>query len=523
MTSELSPSNPPKTAQRSAPWLGYVTLVAAGIVAGGLATLWYTSEKTSSTDPHTTQPKIQKPNHAATTAKSPPSDTSAESVPPTHSIAEFPRAQWGSANLKIEPTQLGVFNKTIQLTGKVSLNEDRIAHIYPMVEGTIDEVSVTLGQSVRTDDLLLVIHSREIGKAKLDLYQARLAREIATLKQDLHSKIADNTRKLLYALRQGQPIQDIEVQFRAMAMGDYRERLLAAYSSYVKSQSDVNRLEDVKDSGAVSGKLLLNAQANRNADLATFQARIEQIEYEMETELLLAAQAVKETETRVAVDATSLRILGCSQSDIDSIDPANQGEAISHYPIRAPFEGTVITKDCVLREQVRPSASVLTIADLSTVWITADVYEENVPLLSTLENQNITLTNDAWPGRSFRAKVFFTGEIMDEKTRTISLRAVADNSEHLLKPGMFVNVVIASPSATPQLLLPSMAIQEHEGKKFVFVHLDGDRFERKDILLGPSNDAETVILEGLSAGDPVVVEGGFILKSRLLAELMGEE
>ena len=120
------------------------------------------------------------------------------------------------------------FVTPVRLTGKVTLNEDRIAHIYPMVEGTVDEVSVTLGQNVTSDDLLVVIHSREIGQAKLNLYQARLQSEIAIVKRDLQARIAENTRRLILALRQMRPIQEIEQECRALAMGDYRERLLAS-------------------------------------------------------------------------------------------------------------------------------------------------------------------------------------------------------------------------------------------------------------------------------------------------------
>ena len=173
-----------------------------------------------------------------------------------------------------------------------------------------------MGQNVKADDLLIVIHSREIGQAKLNLYQARLQLEIAMVKRDLQTRIAENTRRLIEELRQRRPIQDIESNFRTMAMGDYRERLVASYANYLKSQADVNRLENVRESGAVSGKLLLSAQSNRDADLATFQARIEQIEYEMQTDILLANQRVKEADTRVAVDATSLRILGVDLKDI---------------------------------------------------------------------------------------------------------------------------------------------------------------------------------------------------------------
>jgi cobalt-zinc-cadmium efflux system membrane fusion protein len=462
-------------------------------------------------------------SHTGTSSNKPATlaGTSKSEAPPNDIL--LPQSQWQAAGIQIAKPLTSEFVTPVSLTGKVTLNEDRIAHIYPMVEGTVDEVSVTLGQNVNNNDLLVVIHSREIGQAKLNLYQARLQKEIAVVKRDLQSKIAVNTRSLIQALRQLQPIQEIEKGFRSLTMGDYRERLLASYAGYLKSQADVTRLENVQDSGAVSGKLLLTAQANRNADLATFQARIEQIEYEMETEILLANQNVKEAETRVAVDSTSLRILGVDAKDIDSIDPASQGEAISHYPIRAPFNGTVITKDCALREQVRPSDSVLTIADLSSVWITADVFEEHVPLLNALDKKTVSLVNEAWPDKTFQAQVFFTGEIMDEKTRTISLRAIADNTDRLLKPGMFVNVLIPGVSQGSALTIPKDAVQEHEGKKFVFVHLGSDRFARRDVQTGPSNEQGVMIRQGIQADEPIVVQGGFILKSRMLAELLGEE
>ena len=239
----------------------------------------------------------------------------------------LPKDQWGAAGIELAQPKESEFNVPVTLTGKVSLNEDRISHIYPMVDGTVDSVSITLGQNVKADDLLIVVHSREIGQAKLNLYQARLQREIAIVKRDLQTKIAENTRRLIEELRSRRPIQDIEEKFRSLSMGDYRERLLASYANYLKAQADVNRLENVRDSGAVSSKLLLTAQSTRDGDLATFQARIEQIEYEIQTDILAANQTVKEAETRVAVDSTNLRILGVSSEDIESVDPTTQGQS----------------------------------------------------------------------------------------------------------------------------------------------------------------------------------------------------
>ena len=435
----------------------------------------------------------------------------------------LPRDQWKVSGLQIETVQRRPFSKTLHLTGKVSINQDRLAHIYSIVEGTVEDVTVRLGQSVRQDDLLAVIHSREIGAAKLLLYQAKLQLELANARNDMQSKIVSNATDLLKCLRSQMPIREIEERFRDRPLGDYRERALAAYAAFIKSAADVDRLEGVSTSGAVSGKSLLAATATRNADQATFQSRIEQISYELTTSSLLTSQAVKESEAKVLVAATSLQILGVDARDIETIDPAEQGEALSHYTIRAPFDGTVLSKDVVLREQVRPDVMLLSIADLSTVWISADIYEEHLPLLDSFKDQTITIRNDALPDQTFTAKVFFTGEIMDEATRTISMRAIADNADRHLKPGMFVKLELPIAEQQAPILIPSSAVQEHQSKKFVFVLQGTDQFLRRDVILGPADDSQVVVRQGLREGESIVTAGGFILKSQMLAELMGEE
>ncbi|MEO8268906.1 MAG: efflux RND transporter periplasmic adaptor subunit [Aureliella sp.] len=435
----------------------------------------------------------------------------------------IPKEQWESAGIRIESVRHQPFSKTLQLTGKIALNQDRIAHIYSIVDGTVESVSVSLGQKVKQDDLLAVIHSREIGEAKLQLYQARLQQELAITLNTLQNTIAVNANELLSALRESTDIQEIERLFRDRPMGDYRERALASYSAFLKSDADVTRLKSVSQTGAVPGSQLLAATANRNADQATFQSRIEQIQYELKTSTLTTSQAVKEAEAKVLVAETNLRILSVSDEEIDQIDPAKQGESLSHYLIRAPFDGTILTKDVVLREQVRPDVMLLSIADLSTVWVTANIYEENLPMLDSFKDQTITLHSDWLPDHAFTAKVFYTGEVMDEVSRTISLRAIADNSEHRLKPGMFVNIQLPIVQQGEPIVIPASAVQEHEGKRFVFVLQNDGSFVRRDVTVGPSSQSGVVIDKGLLEGESIVTGGGFILKSKLLAELLGEE
>ncbi|WP_302120124.1 efflux RND transporter periplasmic adaptor subunit [Allorhodopirellula heiligendammensis] len=442
---------------------------------------------------------------------------------PNAAVVTLPQDQWRAAGITLAPVTRAPFENTLRLTGKISLNEDRVAHIYSLVEGTVSDVPVTLGQRVQTDDLLAVIHSREVGEAKLQLYQDRLQVELANIQHQMQTKVAGNASELLDALRNNTGIDEIERQFRDRPMGDFRERVVAAYAAYLKSAADVVRLEGISETGAVSGKQLLTARANRNADQATFQSRIEQIQHELHTSTVMSSQAVKMAEAKALVSATSLRILNVPANEIDHIDPVNQGETISHYAIRAPFDGTILTKDVVLSEQVRPDVLLFSIADLSTVWVTANIYEEHLPLLDSFKNQTVKLRNDALPEQSFTAKVFYTGDVMDETTRTISLRAIADNSGHHLKPGMFINIELPTSQPTASVLIPSSAVQEHAGQTFVFVLNGTNDFHRRDVKLGLANESSVVVEQGLHDGESIVVQGGFILKSQLLADLMGEE
>lgn len=435
----------------------------------------------------------------------------------------LPRTQWQAAGIRIEPAVNRSNSETIRLTGKVELNEDRLAHVYPMVEGTVDEVNVALGDVVEQDRRLVVVHSRELGTAKLELFQAELHAELAEVKDELQRELTENTEALLASLRERQEISEIETLFGGRNMGEYRERLMASYADFVKSEADVTRLSDIDRTGAVAGKQLLAARMRRNADYARFQARIEQIDFELRTSLLTTAQAVKEANTRVAVAATNLRILGCGEDEIRGIDPLHQGEAISHYFVRAPFHGTVIAKDVTLGEQVRPDTQILTIADLSSVWIEADIYEKDVPLLESLAGTEIRVVSEAWPDQSFPAKVFYTGEIMDESTRTIGLRAIAKNVERRLKPGMFVAVELPAAAHGESLQVPAGAVQRHEDEHFVFVHVGGERFRRRDVTVGRSTRQWSIIETGLEEDESVVTAGGFILKSKMLESLLAED
>jgi len=454
----------------------------------------------------------------AAESDSPAAEVSPESA---ESIA-FPREMWEAAGLRVEPVGKGEMNEQIELTGKIALNEDRLAHVFPLVEGRVDDVKVRFGQRVKQGELLVVVQSKEVGQGMLQLYQDRLKLEFAQARNSWTQEVGQNTLAMIGMMREAAPVEQIEQSLKDRTMGDYRQQLMTAYVEFLRAQKLLERLSPLSESGAVAGRQLVEAQAELDAARATLQSLWEQISQDTVQASRLSQQNVKELQTNIAVAETNLKILGFEDKDLQEIDPAEQGEQLAHYPVTAPFDGTVISKDVVLLERVGPERQILTIADLSTVWVTADIYDTHLPLLARLSDQTLKVRCEAWPDRTFEARIFYTGDVVQESTRTIALRAAAENTERLLKPGMFVTVELPGLDTAQVLQVPRPAILEHEGASFVFVQTGEGQFVRRDVTLGRQTRQVVEILSGLEQNERVVVDGGFALKSKMLADLLEE-
>ncbi|WP_254513659.1 efflux RND transporter periplasmic adaptor subunit [Anatilimnocola floriformis] len=437
-------------------------------------------------------------------------------------IVDFSPAARAAAGVRVQPVDIGPFRQVISLTGKLALNEDRLSHVYPLVEGRVEEVKVQFGQRVQANDVLVVVQSKEVGQAKLQLFQDRLQHELALAKNKWTQESSANALAMLELIRTGATLETIEARLRDRPLGDYREKLMSAFLEHYRAKLHLERLSPLSKDGAIAGKQLLEAEATHNVTRAAMQSIIEQLAQDARQTAAASEQMVKDLQTRVAVDETTLLVMGFEKSELAEVNPAKLGESISHYTIRAPFAGTVIAKDVTPLERIGPTSQILSIADLSTVWVTADIFEEHLPRLKSLEGKNIQLRTSSWPGQSFAATVFYTGDIIQEASRTVSLRARAENKDGKLKPGMFVNIEIEDIATEEVLSVPLAAVQEHEGKSFVFVQIDAEHFERRDVQTGRRNDQSVELVAGLKAKDEIATAGCFALKSQMLAELLAE-
>jgi cobalt-zinc-cadmium efflux system membrane fusion protein len=403
-------------------------------------------------------------------------------------------------------------------TGRVSLDEDRLAHIYPLTEGIVREVRVALGQTVAAGDVLAVIDSRELGQAKLDAYRARIA---LAAEQELAARTRTtmaNADELLKLLAAEASLDEIEKRMADKPIGEWRQQLLGAYTR--RKQLQAQLAAQRASAGDIPESTVRKTEAELAASQAAYTALFEELKFQVRNQVRQAELRLREAETNLDVARSKLLMLGLTAEAVESLDPIAEGAAASHLVMKAPFPGTVLEKHAVRSERVGPQMQMFVIADLSNVWVQADLFEADLPLVRGLRNRPVVFRSATAGIPERTATVVNTGTLIDRASRTLTLIAEADNADRVLKPGLFVEVGFDTSDPTPVLQLPSHVILRHENKPFVFVQEGEDRFRRVDVTLGRTAGEKVEVTGGLKPGDRVVVRGGFVLKSELLKDQM---
>jgi len=179
--------------------------------------------------------------------------------------------------------------------------------------------------------------------------------------------------------------------------------------------------------------------------------------------------------------------------------------------IHSPFDGVVMNIGAREGQYVTPSTELYKIADLSRVWVLADVYENEVSWIQSGDPVDMKLA--ALPGRVFSGRVGYIYPYAEAKTRTIEVRLEFDNPGLLLKPGMFADVVIHAQRKVDALVIPEEAVVRSGEREQVFVVRAPGKFEPRAVQLGVSSQGLVQVTEGLSAGERVVTSSQFLIDS----------
>jgi Cu(I)/Ag(I) efflux system membrane fusion protein len=222
---------------------------------------------------------------------------------------------------------------------------------------------------------------------------------------------------------------------------------------------------------------------------------------------LRRAQDRPGTGTRLAEAAeTRLRIWGLDASTIASI--RKKGEPVEYLPYLSPATGTIMEKNIFEGSAVETGQLLYRIADLSTLWVEAEIYESELSLVQMGQATDITLSY--LPGREFEGTVSYIYPYLNPETRTARIRIQAANTDGLLKPDMYTNVSIVAPLGE-RLIVPESAVMYAGRDHVVFVDLGDGRFQPRTIEIGLRDEDWIEVIDGLSSGESVVTSANFLI------------
>ena len=242
----------------------------------------------------------------------------------------------------------------------------------------------------------------------------------------------------------------------------------------------------------------LGAIAKKNAELSRVEAQS-------------AQDSVRVQESVVAGLVSRLRRFGVEQVNVSNPSTV----------IRAPFAGVVIKAQTAPGDVFDADRELFSIADLSHVWVQAEVYEQDLGRVKV--GQPAVITVDTYPGERFHGQVTYLGDILDPQTRTARVRCEVANPEIRLKLDMFASIELPTHFSRRALVVPASAIQDLNGNSVVFIRKTPTGFEVRPVKTGKTLEEETEIQSGLQEGEQVVSVGSFHLKSVALSGQIGEE
>jgi Cu(I)/Ag(I) efflux system membrane fusion protein len=204
-----------------------------------------------------------------------------------------------------------------------------------------------------------------------------------------------------------------------------------------------------------------------------------------------------------------LILLGIPEDDIEHL--AHTRQPNDHMLVRAQFGGTVMEKSILSGGYIMPGDKLFTLSDLSSVWLYADVYEQDISAIRV--GLPVQVTTDAYPGETFSGVLTFITPVVDDATRTVKVRIQMANPEGKLKPNLFVNASVNSPLGE-SLAVPVSSLLDTGTRKVVFVAQDEETFVKRDIVTGQEADGYIQVLSGLQPGDVVVTAATFLIDSQ---------
>ncbi|MBC7909959.1 MAG: efflux RND transporter periplasmic adaptor subunit [Pyrinomonadaceae bacterium] len=377
----------------------------------------------------------------------------------------------------------------LKVTGTVEANQQQTQQATPLVGGRIERVHVVLGDRVRAAQVLAVISSPQIAQ--------------------MHGKLHESETQLQLAER----------NLQRVLRAENRVAVLQAKARLDEAEATLKRTRRLIELGAGAGKDLIASETAYKTAKAEydFQSNIS-----LNRETQEARAAVETARVDVSHIRDEMRALGAPVAEGERDDHRNDTSLVA---VRAPAAGTITERLVNVGAGVEAGKPLFTIANLSNVWVIANVPEAQIGLLHVGTPAEVRST--ALGGNALGGAVSYIAPQLNEDTRTAGVRVAINNPNEKLKAGMFVEVGFQTGTDTTtgeELMVKADAIQRIGERTVVFIPKEDEpgAFEVREVEVGGETDGYRKILSGLKLGDRVVTKGSFTLKTQMMKGEMGD-
>lgn len=217
---------------------------------------------------------------------------------------------------------------------------------------------------------------------------------------------------------------------------------------------------------------------------------------------------LNEAEVDLRAASDQLRVMGMSEADLKRLEKNRSIHSFSL--VTSSIDGVVIERDVAIGQVVQPTDRLFTVANLSHLWLVAEIPEQHA--YWAREGDQVQAEVPALQNREVSGKLIYVADMVNPATRTVKVRMALDNPKRLFKPQMLATLKISKPGAQT-LVVPGEAVVRENDKTYVFVQTTPKHFELREVKLGREKGQQLPLLEGLKAGEPIVVKGAFHLNN----------
>ncbi len=376
--------------------------------------------------------------------------------------------------------------------GSPGVEEEEPEHELHLESQQIQDWGVRIGPVGRTSVSaeLTLPGALTLDENRTAMVAPLVAGQISSIRVDLGSRVS--TGEILATLNSPE-FTRAQTQF------------LQAFAQAELSRKDFERARILRESRAIEEREFLRRQAVYEQHLADRRA----------AEVFLHSLGIEEGRMRELEAAIDVSL---PPEDHRAVDP--------HLAVRTPISGVVVERDAILGGHVESGRPLFTVSDLSSLWARLDAYEDQMAHLRT--DSEVVIRTPLFPGQDFHGRVTFVADQVDEKLRTVRVRAEIPNPNGILKPNMYVQGLLRVQSEEERMVVPAEAVQLLEGHHVVFVLMPEEPGESHiiiravDVEPGETLSTGRIIESGLDGSESIVIEGAFNLKAELMKGAGGD-